>query len=232
MKIQPLPWDSEFFGINTARVHLQHANELDCQLLDDYGLVYIFSEEELDGKANCGDISLQDRKVVYSMKLHGKSATMPPTIHAYQKDSMESMIRLGKKSGIYSRFLNDKRFGEGKFEELYSTWVKRSLNKEIADEVFVYRDETNEPRGFVSVKINGNKAVIGLLSVDEGTRGMGIGKALIDATIDYSKKEHAEYLEVATQKNNTSACAFYEKCGFSVKSEQYVYHFWNNKSLN
>ena len=55
--------------------------------------------------------------------------------------------------------------------------------------------------------------------VTEKCRGQGIGKLLISATAQRCRELGCEELEVSTERTNTTARAFYKKCGFD---EDYV----------
>jgi dTDP-4-amino-4,6-dideoxy-D-galactose acyltransferase len=78
----------------------------------------------------------------------------------------------------------------------------------------------------ITLGIKEKVANIGLLAVDETLHGKGIGMSLIEACVRYCKAENIITLDVPTQLDNAQACKFYEKCGFTEKSVQSIYHFW------
>ena len=57
------------------------------------------------------------------------------------------------------------------------------------------------------------------LYVQPGHRGQGLGKALMDATLETAKARGADYIEVATSEDDAAARALYEKFGF-INREQ------------
>lgn len=57
--------------------------------------------------------------------------------------------------------------------------------------------------------------------VDESCRGSGIGYALFNATLDWGRQRSAEYLELSTQAENTSAREFYQRQGMQAASITY-----------
>lgn len=59
--------------------------------------------------------------------------------------------------------------------------------------------------------------------VDESSRGIGVGKMLIDKAIEWSLQKNAETLRVRTNVTRTKTHKFYEKMEFTLKKEQKVY---------
>ncbi len=58
------------------------------------------------------------------------------------------------------------------------------------------------------------------LFVGPGHRRMGIGKALIAASIAAARNRHCDYLMVGTHEDNTLAQAYYRGLGFAVANAQ------------
>jgi ribosomal protein S18 acetylase RimI-like enzyme len=61
------------------------------------------------------------------------------------------------------------------------------------------------------------------LYVDERFRGMGIGRALTERSIEHARERGAPKLELATEVTNTTAQGLYESMGF-VRKEGYYYY--------
>jgi dTDP-4-amino-4,6-dideoxy-D-galactose acyltransferase len=148
-------------------------------------------------------------------------------IHSYfSSTNDEKVISIGIQSGIYSRFNIDPNFSKAKFKELYAMWMKKSISREIANEVVVYTTEENEIAGVITLGEKNNNADIGIIAVDNNFRGLNIGKALIQEAVNYSIRKNYSSLQVVTQKNNQAACKFYERCGFTEKHVINIYHYW------
>ncbi len=107
---------------------------------------------------------------------------------------------------------------------LYKLWIDNSLNKRIADVLYVYLSETKEVLGMVSAKCNDDIVSIGLIAILDEARGQGIGSKLISAIENYAISIGCSKLYVTTQGDNKIACSFYESCGFLIRQEQFVYH--------
>ena len=109
---------------------------------------------------------------------------------------------------------------------LYREWIKKSLDRILADRVLVWREKDGQPRGMATVSVTGKRASIGLFAVDEQSRGRGIGRLLAQAAQSYAIERGAAHCDVVTQQENLAACRLYEACGFYLRSVQLVHHFW------
>lgn len=132
---------------------------------------------------------------------------------------------LAVQSGEYSRFSVDPRFPRDKFEELYKTWIRKSVAGELADEVLTIRRDEEVVGLITLVTVNGS-GDIGLIAVDKESRGRRFGETLVRAAQRYFIDRRLERGRVVTQSDNTAACKLYEQCGYSIKKVEYVYHFW------
>jgi len=220
-----LEWDSGFFGLKVGK--LKSNGSLPEAEFDDFDLVYVFSDIPLTRQTFPNLYVLPvDRKVTYSMQIAANPG-LPEGVGSYVAgDHDPEVVRLGIQSGMYSRFKRDPNFADGQFEQLFSVWMRRSIDREIADEVFVCISG-GLPRGVITLRDAPGFASIGIVAVDESVRGQGIGRKLVQAARHYAHQHHFPALEVITQEENEQACRFYEKEGFSLKKKEYIYHFWN-----
>jgi GNAT superfamily N-acetyltransferase len=83
--------------------------------------------------------------------------------------------------------------------------------------VALSRDEQGQLNGGIRAKAFWNYCFIGLLWLDESTRGQGIGRELMDATHAYAKELGFEYMR--TETLSFQAKPFYEKMGYTVFGE-------------
>jgi len=92
------------------------------------------------------------------------------------------------------------------------------------DHALLLAERGEEPVGYAMVSIGGAvpswgglgevTAEIETLSVLESMRGMGVGKALNDAAIDFARERGAESVFVAAAHSNEGALNFYRREGF------------------
>lgn len=92
-----------------------------------------------------------------------------------------------------------------------------SLYIENPDKVVFLAYLDNECVGQIVLRKNWNKYVlIEDICVSKSSRGQGIGTALIQKAIEWTKDKKLCGLTLETQDNNLLACRFYSKCGFVI----------------
>lgn len=228
MEIKHLSWDSDFFKIKIGRIDLNSDEKEKIQPLinkaisEGYQLLYLFADKEteilIDGKT----VEPADIKRVYETSVGDKANS--ENIIADYTGECKDILSLALQSGLYSRFKTDPNFGPQSFVNLYKKWTESSVNKSIANYIAVIAEDENQ--AFGTLKIDGNKGVIGLFAVDENHRRKSLGKKIMQSIFNYVKEKNVDELEVATQRQNIEACLFYEKMGFKIKSETFIYHIW------
>ena len=232
-----LDWDTEFFGFNVACI-MQTVSDGDAlsqtiQALrnNNYKLAYlrVFADNsELFDIVKSQGGRLVDEKVTYIKKIDGipnlqKISQYVP--FSYTKINPNAdMIELALQSGQYSRFRLDPKFPQHLYIKLYTSWITRSVNKEIAWDVLVVQEA--KTLGMITLGTKDNRADIGLLVVAEHARGQGIGSALIAEAERCFRKKNYVLSQVVTQKANLDACNFYESCGYEVEKIEKTFHFW------
>ena len=228
-----LTWDSNFFNKKIGRIDVKddYANlveNLEKAFKQKYDLVYIFGDkntnipseilEKFNGK-------IVDRKITYTAQIESLQTKSTTEIKEFDKQNGSKLYDLAYLSGTHSRFKLDEGLSIEHFKRLYREWIDKSVSHQIAKKVFVYEDN-EQIKGMITLGLNGKAANIGLIAVDETLQGKGVGMSLIDTCVQYCKTESIATLDVKTQLYNDQACKFYEKCGFTEKSVQNIYHFW------
>jgi len=234
MKFEHLDWDSNFFNYKIAKIEsksysIELLNKIEELKLKGYTLIYFFSEKEID---NSNPIlknfngTLVDKKVTYLKKIKNNGSNkVDTTIEKYDSELIDvNLLKLAIQSGEFSRFKIDKKIDDKKFKELYKIWMRNSIEKKNAKEIFVYSE--NKILGFVSLGEKNNRADIGLLSVNSFYRGKGIGSKLMISAENWAVNQNYKEIQVVTQKDNTKACFFYDKCNYRVEKIEFIYHFW------
>lgn len=236
MHYEKLDWDSSFFGIKVGRINNAELSTSELRNLivlmkdDNFDLVYLPSKKEFDNKfiSNLGGV-LVDKKLTFkvdlsSLNLDGLISTdiVEPYCKTMPLDEIED---LAIQSGKYSRFAVDPKLSNESFVSLYKIWINRSLNKEIASEVLLIRDDKNIA-GMVTLGDKNGVGDIGLIAVDSAYRGNGYGEILVRSAQKWFLLNGYKYSQVVTQGDNTPACNLYKKCGYEVSDFEYFYHFW------
>jgi dTDP-4-amino-4,6-dideoxy-D-galactose acyltransferase len=236
-----LDWDSDFFGFPVARVipdRLDHDRLSDCvaQMKQNGVRLAYWASDPSDHASQVSaerhDGFLADRKVTYSAEASRILVGMPPsgeltpTVEEYHAHEVSPELeRLALRAGVFSRYKVDAKVPAGKFEELYKIWIRSSVQREIAEMVYVIRHH-GAIAGMVTVGEKNGRANIGLIAVADVMRGKGAGQALVCASRDWGLGRGFAFAQVVTQADNVSACRFYEKSGYHADKVEYIYHFW------
>lgn len=233
-----LSWDSTFFGFGVARLSsdfselsllpeiLNHLRKLNVKLVYWPSQVTNLMDQEkimlLGGK-------LVDLKTTFRISLNDESLKKikhHPEITPYTGNtSNEDLIQLAIDSGMYSRFKYDDCIPDEKFRKLYKEWMIASVEKKMAREVLVSK-ENQVITGMITVTEKKQCGSIGLIAVNPQWRNRGIGDALIEASLHWFFTNGLNDVEVVTQGANKAACRLYEKHQFQLVSAEPYFHFW------
>ena len=229
MTIEQLPWDTDLFGYKVGKIIIARENELEPSLIlqDTNKLLYIFSKVQLRNTLlNKLPATLVDEKTELAKYFNSSEAIPQLSSHLVEINSLDSsIIDLALQSGIYSRFYIDTNFKKDEFRKLYIAWIKKSLSKEIAEKVIAFK-QNNKFIGLMTICVENNAAVIGLLSVDKEYQRKNIGTQLLNYAAAFSLQNNYSLLNVTTQAANIPAINFYLKNGFQIVKKTYIYHLW------
>ena len=229
-------WDSTFFCKKIYKVNIDAESILPDQLgdiiielkrLNAEAAYFILSSinEEWALAFKIFGVKCIDEKIVFEKNLKDTELQIPDfNIETYKGELNEDLVNIGLEAGKYSRFKKDIKFND-KYQALYTKWIENSLAGLIADTFLVYL-KGGKIRGLVTGKITGNIGTIGLIAAHPQAQRQGIGWALLTAAEIAFASKKINTAEVATQSENISACAFYEKAGYHIKSITPIYHFW------
>lgn len=232
-----LEWDTESFGFGVARVTPAASGmglkDVLASLRDQrIRLVYVNftkrSPETENTLISCGGL-LVDEKVTYLKQIQTKPVfgPLPHGVQQSQFDprSFQEFEKLAIQSGHRSRFFVDPSFPKEAAIALYSSWIRNSLNG-ISAKVVLAKSSEGRIQGMITLSEQDRSAQIGLFAVDEAYRGKGYGTLLLRASDLIALTWGCNRIRVVTQKTNESACAIYERTGFSVDKIEFIYHVW------
>lgn len=236
---QILRWDTDFFGFIVARIipYRLILDELEYTLAslkkENVSLVYWASDPsdiESQRSAKLFGGFLADKKITYLVDLRNMSTTCLQEVDANIEEYLEVLPNselevLALKAGVFSRFNIDSKFSKEQYESLYKQWIINSINKKIADAVFVVR-ERGKIVGMITVGRKNCRGNIGLIAVDESRRGQNMGVNLVSTAHKWFISQGCKIVQVVTQSNNIAACRLYEKCGYHIEKTEHFYHFW------
>lgn len=106
----------------------------------------------------------------------------------------------------------------------YST---EKIQKELEEGVYweiLYLE--NEAIGYLVCEVEEENIQLSKLYLKSKVRGKGLGKFLIDRSIEIAKENNKNSIRLNVNKNNTQSIAFYERVGF-LKVEAGVFDIGN-----
>ncbi|MDP2188236.1 MAG: GNAT family N-acetyltransferase [Sphingobacteriaceae bacterium] len=217
--IQYLDWDSSFFEKKIGKLTVdEDVDALDIESINEgnFDIVYIFSRKPI-----CVEAALVDVKITFIKAVDIFAESINVVDFNPLKHSYEQLVNLAFVSGHESRFLKDPNFGIDHFKKLYKKWVDNAISDE--NTIIKVYEENKSIMGFAICSLKRDENKIGLIAVDAGFQGRGIGSLLVKSI--ENAIEPGELLYVATQESNTLACRFYENLGFAHYSKVNIYHY-------
>jgi dTDP-4-amino-4,6-dideoxy-D-galactose acyltransferase len=238
-EVSLLTFDSELFGFTVGRCSL--SEQADLSLLkrnivrQKVKLIYLFSQQSLniiDIENNLDvSVSYSDEKVIFSKNILNNDSYyshLNIQTNVWHDSSLQSLYALAKASGEHSRFFLDTRIERVKADKLYSLWLEKSLNFDIADEIYI--SGIQKPTGLLTVKFQNDAAYVGLLAVDVAHRGKGLARDLLLHMEMQCSERNTIQIVVPTQRVNNDACNFYRKSGYIEKESSFIYHCWSQNA--
>jgi dTDP-4-amino-4,6-dideoxy-D-galactose acyltransferase len=231
-----LDWDTQFFGIRVAKIipairEWEQIREVLTQMgKNAVKLAYWASYREIaekDAKTVGGH--LVDKKTTFGIDLC--TLKLDDFISTDMVEVWKTSIptadleSLAVQSSKYSRFSVDPNVPNEKLKELYKIWLRKCLQRELADEVLIIRESENVV-GMATLGEKNGKGDIGLIAVEERCRGRKFGEMLVRAAQIWFIRNGYKLGQVVTQGENTPSCNLYKKCGYSIERVEYFYHFW------
>ena len=149
------------------------------------------------------DIRAMDKDTVQHVKTHGSSFEVRSklVLHANNGEISYTIVDVSPYTKQYGADVVD---------------AQRYVDNPDQVVFFAYADD--ELAGQIRVmKYWNGYAYIDDVAVEAKFRGQGIGRALIERTIEWAKSKGFPGLMLETQDNNVAGCKLYEKCGFKLR---------------
>ncbi|TXC81426.1 GNAT family N-acetyltransferase [Luteibaculum oceani] len=233
MEVKALAWDSVFFGFPVGMVDYSNlpVNIGNGKSTKEFQLIYN-THPHISPPFGYTE-SYQGGKVTFQKEIHHPSlpilhkdfclSTRKPSTQDYNlKRSLQELYFL---AGHRSRFKLDQEIGDLNFKRLYTHWLNESFSGKMGDTVYqlIYKEKLV---GVLSLKKTANTTSISIIAVHPKFQGQEIGTTLIRFAEIWGEIQGCTSLEVNTQTCNTKSIALYKKCGFSIKNQINVQHFW------
>lgn len=230
--VEPLPWDSDFWGVAAVRVHARTADELDAverlarREAYDWGSLLVPSDAlDLVGAAMSLGYRMVDVRVTLATSVTTGSAPIGSHRLAAPGD-IEELAAIARSALRISRFYGDPRLPDDRCADFYETWIRNSIDGPMADAVLVHRGD-HGIEGFVTVRSTGShRATLPLVAVHPDRHGRGIGRSLLAASVHWLGSSGVTHADVTTQLANTAAIRLYESAGFRFQESSIWLHRW------
>jgi dTDP-4-amino-4,6-dideoxy-D-galactose acyltransferase len=143
----------------------------------------------------------------------------------------EPVLRqLARSNHRITRFYADPNFPDERCDDLYETWIARSLEGWAAAVLVV--EHEGGPAGYVScheLESEPGSGSIGLIGVAAGAQGRGLGRALVEGAVVWARERRLERMTVVTQARNVAALRTFEACGFRTDDVRLWFHKWYDR---
>jgi len=224
-----LEWDTQFFGVRIARLELEACSTGQWRAALDFcreqriQCLYVLASNDIDMQFAI-DAGAKRTDLRVTLELGRRAAPAPSTrIRLAIAADIPALRTIAARSHTDSRFYADGGFARERCDELYATWIEKSV-RGWADAVFT-SGPVGTPLGYLSYHVREDHAEIGLVAVAEEARGQGLGRELVEAA-QLRAMPQGLPLQVVTQGRNEAATTLYEKCGFERLRVQSWFHLW------
>ena len=237
---EELPWDSAFFGVSIARARTSSLDETSCHALLEWCgtsridcLYFLCPIDDVATQRLLTDHAFQSTgvKVTLSRPAGTGSGDVSGVVRPATVDDIPQLRAIALTSHRDTRFHADDHFDPARCDELYATWIEKSVHG-YATRVIV-ADRDGVAVGYITLHIDvpeagpaGATARIGLFAVAERWRGHGIGRDLLRHAAQMLAGEGVGETSVATPGRNTAALKLYTSAGFRTTDVSLWYHRW------
>lgn len=229
---EPLPWDSEFFGIPIGRVDLTGADSASVIAVEaearDQGIVCLY-----------GSVDSAETDVIFRVQQHGfrfvEAATMfdlrrsepaiprPPDtdFRVGTTADIPALAGIVERMADWSRFAVDPRFGVEAARRLYAAWLERSARAEDGVHSLMVAEQESEITAFIGRVASPHARVD---AVGTTKRGSGAARYLIEEARAWAGD--VALLGGPIAARNVAALRYVSHCNYRVRDVQYLYHRW------
>lgn len=232
---QLLTWDSEFFGINIARVNAYRLSSTDYSQIESWcrarqiRCLYFLADaddSETTHTAETNGFNFVDIRLTFERKFDDWIAAPPnPNIRPCEEHDLAPLKAIARAGHTDTRFFFDSHFPRNKAELLYETWLEKTFHSP-KDAVLVGHTDGQAHSYITCVDEGEGQGSIGLVGVGAAQQGQGIGYGLAQAALDWFVQRHISTVRVVTQGRNLRAQRLYQRNGFITQSLQLWYHRW------
>jgi dTDP-4-amino-4,6-dideoxy-D-galactose acyltransferase len=244
--LQLLLWDTQFFGLKIGRVLPSRLDSASLEAIirlakeEQFRCLY-FQAEPDDANtvslAEKGGFHLVDVRIVLEHPFDGRPAPAPRypipediNLMPPRPKDAPALEEIAVEIGYTSRFQFDRRFPPGACSRLYRAWLHKALADDHDSVIVAHL--SGQPVGLIACGVHDDGVgVIQLAGVQSGTRGRGVGTALVQGALDWFRAQGVHRAEVVTQARNVPAQRLYQQMGFFTRRMTLYYHKWMDEEI-
>lgn len=214
--LEPLEWESQFFGIPSAVVRFRDAAP--ALTAADFAAWQRVQAKIPAADADCLDALQQMGFQLVEGEVDLKIAIAPQAPSAAERATEQDipvLRQMAARAFAQSRF-RAPWYAADDSGRFYAQWIENAVKGTFDHECLVFRAPDGEIQAFVSLRqLNDSEARIGLLA------GRGMGDKLMHAAAYWAAARQLSTLRVATQMGNTAALKRYIASGANVDTTAY-----------
>ncbi|MCU6277675.1 dTDP-4-amino-4,6-dideoxy-D-galactose acyltransferase [Enterobacter quasiroggenkampii] len=214
--LEPLQWESTFFGLPSAIVRVRD----DAPVLAESDLN---AWQRIQAKIPADRTDLLDALQQRGFQLVEGEADLAITLTRHDAPGAEMateqdipvLRQMAAQAFAQSRFRTP-WYAPDDSGRFYAQWIENAVKGTFDHVCLVFRAGDGQLQGFVSLrKLNACEARIGLLA------GRGMGEKLMQAALHWAQQQQVETLRVATQVGNIAALKRYIASGANIDATAY-----------
>jgi len=235
---EELSWDSAFFDLSIARARTSRLDESSCNAILEWCgsrgidcLYFLCPIGDTATQRLLTDHAFQSVgvRVALSRSAGSDGGHVSGQLRPATSADIPRLRTIALTSHRDTRFHADDHFDPARCDELYATWIERSVQG-YATHVIV-ADRAGVAVGYITLHIDVDEAGagtarIGLFAVDERWRGQGIGRDLLRYGAQMLLEQGVGDTSVVTPGRNTGALKLYKSAGFRTTDVSLWYHRW------
>ncbi|HBO22300.1 MAG TPA: dTDP-4-amino-4,6-dideoxy-D-galactose acyltransferase [Providencia sp.] len=230
--IEPLQWESDFFGHSTAKLNFTDVGSeiILAYQMDKYDIVQakVSASEStmIDDLASMG-FSLVEGEIDFALTIGTENAYLTAGASATNRVEVAQIDDIVPLRNAAEAVFSNSRFRapwyqEGDSGRFYALWIEKAVIGTFDHTCLLVKDASGEILGFVSLRnLDADTARIGLLAKMPKAKGQGIGRQLMLAAFNWCVQHQKRQLNVATQISNVAALNLYSHSGASIASTAY-----------
>jgi ribosomal protein S18 acetylase RimI-like enzyme len=247
LDLQPLEWDTEFFGARMGVIvpaHGTHAAAPGEASASEGAFRAVLARARAERYAHLiFRSSVSDAPSIWAAERAGMrlvdvgiDSTFRPgseplaprllvepavRVRPARSDDVAALQELAGDVFTLSRFAVDPFFSEEQVRAFHRTWVA-NLYAGMARAIFVC-EVAGQLAGFVTCAGHGDAGRIPLIATDGRFRRRGVGRGLLHRALRWFEADGATAVHVKTQANNYPALALYHQAGFRVAKTELTF---------